>query len=128
MTNPFKNPLVKWSLTILAAVVVFVAVWSWWDNVWDAMPWSDHSKMIQAQNELDITKADGALNDAQSGEQGAIYGREREYIMQQPIIIQRTEAAASRAEHAADDRAASDAFLGGVCAFKVAASDPSCIS
>lgn len=128
MTNPLTNTVVKWALGILVAVILFVALWSWWDNLWDWMPWSTESQLTNAQNELDITKADQALTDAQAGEQGAIYGRDREYVMQQPIIIRQVESAANRAESAGDNRAASDAFLDGVCARTVAAGDPRCVA
>ena len=124
----FAKPIVKWSLLALAAVIIFVSIWTWWDNLWDALPWSTESQLTNTQNELDITQADNALKDAQAGEQGAIYGRDREYIMQQPIIIRQTEAAAARAENAASERDATIAFYDGVCAFKVAASDPSCVA
>lgn len=128
MIQALSKPIAKWSLAALAAVIIFVAIWSWWDDLWGRMPWSTESQLTNTQNELDITKADQALQDAQAGEQGAIYGRERDYIIQQPIIIRQTETAAVRAELAADQRTASDAFYDGVCALSVAASDPGCVS
>ena len=120
------KPIVKWSLLALAPVIIFVSVWTWWDDLWDALPWSTESQLTDTQNELDITKADQALQDAQSGERGAIYGRDRDYIIQQPIIIRQAETAAARAENATSELDATNAFYDGVCAFSVAAGDPSC--
>ena len=124
----FAKPIVKWSLAALAAVIIFVAIWTWWDNLLAAMPWSTESQLTNTQNELDITKADQALQDTQSGERGAIYGRDRDYIIQQPIIIRQAETAAARAENATSEHDATDAFYDGVCTFSVAARDPSCVA
>lgn len=117
---------IQWVLTVVVVGVLAFSVWNFWDDLWGAMPWSRKSQLIEAKNELDISKADATLDEAQQGEKDAIYGRDIEYYIRQPIIIRQTEAAAAQAESASDDRAASNAFIAGVCAHKVAANQPGC--
>lgn len=127
MPSWLTKKVMGWIATVVGVLVLLFIVGNWWDNATAWLPWSDESKLARTEQRAVQAETQATTQGVEAEAKEETYVREREYIMQQPIIIRQAEQGSAAIRAASGDRAASDAFIDSVCKSGLYSDSPRCV-